>query len=73
MKKLSLDLNSLSVESFEAVAVPTAERGTVRGNENETETCEDVHRMSDSYDLACSNGCTEVGCTIFATLPPACV
>jgi hypothetical protein len=72
MKKLSLDLNSLSVESFEAVAVPTAERGTVRGNENDTENCE-MGVNSDSYDMACSGGCTQVGCTIFATLPPACV
>lgn len=72
MKKLSLDLNSLSVETFVPVATRTAQRGTVRGNQDDTEACE-MGVNSDSYDMACSGGCTQVGCTIFATLPPACV
>jgi hypothetical protein len=73
MKKLSLCLDSLSVETFEPVAARTAQRGTVRGNEIDTEGCENVGFDSNSYDMMCSNGCTGAQCTVVATLPPACV
>jgi len=33
MKKLSMDLDTLAVETFETVAQPMEERGTVRGQE----------------------------------------
>jgi hypothetical protein len=41
MKKLSLDLDALKVESFDATPRAEAPRGTVRGNDsaNPTTTC----------------------------------
>jgi hypothetical protein len=38
MKKLSLDLDALRVESFEATPTRPARRGTVRGNDSFTTT-----------------------------------
>jgi hypothetical protein len=38
MKKLSLDLNALRVESFDATPRATTTRGTVRGNDSAATT-----------------------------------
>jgi hypothetical protein len=63
MKKLSLDLNSLSVDTFEPVTAPTAGRGTVNANEG-TFACDPDEAYADA---------TGDACTIYATLPPNCV
>jgi hypothetical protein len=72
MKKLSLDLNSLSVETFAPIAVRPAQRGTVRGNEFDV-YYEEMRMAGESYDVACSYGCTAEDRCLLATLPPACV
>ena len=73
MKKLSLDLNSLRVETFAPVAAPTARRGTVRGNEIDPAAYPEMAAYGESYDIACSYGCTGDDKCILATLPPACI
>ena len=75
MTKLKLDLDALSVESFEpAVAVPQL-RGTVRARETETYSpeCPIANSMESEYD--CSFGCavTEDEQCLMATLPPKCL
>ncbi|HEX8242346.1 MAG TPA: hypothetical protein VF541_02575 [Longimicrobium sp.] len=39
MKKLSLQLDELVVESFEPAAVETERRGTVKGNQDTPQAC----------------------------------
>jgi hypothetical protein len=73
MKKLVLDLNSLSVETFAPVAARPAQRGTVRGNEFVPADHEDVGLNGESYDAGCSYGCTGEDRCLMATLPPACI
>ena len=73
MKKLSLDLNSLSVETFSPVTPRSARRGTVRGNEFQPAGYEDLGLDAESYDVGCSYGCTSEDRCLMATLPPACL
>jgi len=73
MKKLSLDLNSLSVETFAPVAARPAQRGTVRGHEIVPAGYEKMGLDGESYDMGCSYGCTGEDRCLMATLPPACI
>lgn len=62
MKKFKLDLQKLSVESFETSILKT-EKGTVKGNNPEItleETCEDPQC---TFYHSC-NGATACGCTV---------
>jgi hypothetical protein len=56
MKKLSLDLDRIAVESFETVDVP-ARHGTVRGFDLTDSTCVDFNCACDTHQT-CETNCT---------------
>lgn len=62
MKKLSLSLDTLQVQSFETAALETSPRGTVRGFAKPTDlqdtNCSAVDRC------ASARGCTYIGCLV---------
>ena len=61
MRKLSLDVEQLRVQSFAAVDAPAAERGTVRAREA-TVTCIYPRCGTAVQRQSCFNGCTYDDC-----------
>lgn len=50
MKKLALNLESLSVESFETLAKAQGQRGTVQGHNSDRDAYEqDQHPVDDTF------------------------
>jgi hypothetical protein len=63
MNKIRLDLDRLSVESFET-SEGEAERGTVHGHWSQVGTC-DARAATCQYGGTCGNGCGTIKtCTI---------
>lgn len=64
MRKVTLDVDRLCVDSFETTPAPAAERGTVHGFYSQVGTC-DGFVGTCRYGGTCGNGCpgTRV-CTI---------
>lgn len=61
MRKLKLDLHTLRVESFQAVADDTMRRGTVRGNDA-TPYCSEEKGCSVGYDTCGGESCAITAC-----------
>jgi hypothetical protein len=62
MKKLSLELEALRVESFATTVAGAARAGTVRAHSIDVEEAEPAEEAAVKTDL-CSLGCSE-GCSI---------
>ena len=63
MKKLSLELDTLQVETFETAAADLPERGTVHGHWSQVGTC-DGRVATCQYGGTCGPGCATVkACT----------
>jgi hypothetical protein len=63
MKKITLELDRLRVESFDTQAADAAERGTVHGHWSQMGTC-DGRVATCQYGGSCGAGCaTRIGCT----------
>ena len=62
MKKISLDLQGLRVESFETCAADKSPRGTVHGHWSQMGTC-DGRAATCQQGGTCGNGCGSRGCT----------
>ncbi|HET7229245.1 MAG TPA: hypothetical protein VFJ16_04550 [Longimicrobium sp.] len=61
MKKLSLDLDQLAVESFDT-GTPLRPRGTVRGNDLSDTTC--VERLCQCGTTTCANDSIQISCDV---------
>ena len=61
MKKLSLDLEGLAVESFDTAAPESARRGTVHGNSygptDSPTVCNTMCNWSDAPNISCVHTC----------------
>lgn len=62
MKKIRLDLDRLSVESFATGDTDAPPRGTVHGQWSQRGTC-DGFVATCQYGGTCGPGCATVGCT----------
>jgi hypothetical protein len=62
MKKISLDLQSLSVVSFQTAPADEAQGGTVHGHWSQVGTC-DARVGTCQAGGTCAAGCGSKGCT----------
>lgn len=67
MNKIKLDLERLSVTSFDTTPAEPQERGTVHGHYSQVGTCDLAGAGTCAYGGTCTNGCPRTrACTVEA-------
>jgi hypothetical protein len=69
MRKLSLKLDALQVETFEVTRAAGAENGTVRGHDISYAATECCYTGSGCTIVGCSGDCPSNGCPSAASCP----